>query len=159
MTHPQLVETARRWLCRRCSVVTTEIAGSGRDEPDALGWYGYGSSIFIECKVTRSDFLADRDKMHRRFPEHGIGQYRYYMAPAGLIRATELPDGYGLLEVKGKRIMKTVQSRAFDGNMRDETQILMSIIRRIGGNAPATIAVKFYTYETKGRATVGVRID
>ncbi len=61
-----------------------------------------GIMINIEVKVSRNDFLKDRRKIHRKNPEMGMGDYRFYCAPAGLISPDELPKGWGLLEYHEK---------------------------------------------------------
>ena len=68
-SHEQLVERAGRWLrgTMRCNVVLLEPGyGSVGEIPDAIGWTSDGVSIVVECKASRSDFLADRNKPARR---------------------------------------------------------------------------------------------
>lgn len=102
MRHPDLVERAAAWLrnTKRCGVVLTEASG-GHEIPDAIGWRCGGRvSTLVECKASRADFLRDAQKWHRRHAAHvGIGQERYYMAPAGMLRPDEIPEGWGLVEV------------------------------------------------------------
>lgn len=56
------------------------------------------NSFMIETKISRSDFLADFKKEHRK---NGglIGNYRYYACPAGLIKPEEIPEKWGLIYV------------------------------------------------------------
>jgi hypothetical protein len=72
--------------------------------PDAIDWKGLNRSVVIECKVSRSDFLADADKPFRLKPEEGFGCERFYMAPSGVIGIDELPADWGLLEYSHKSI-------------------------------------------------------
>lgn len=58
-----------------------------------------GISFLIETKISRSDFLADAKKDFRINPENGVGMYRYYACPEGLISVEELPDKWGLIYV------------------------------------------------------------
>lgn len=154
-THSDLVEVAAAWLRKRCAIVVTEIATSG-EEPDALGWQGPHSTL-IECKVSRGDFLADRQKPFRRQAERGIGRSRYFLTPSGLIDATELPQGWGLLEYDGKRVCCAKKSEYFENvNDRHEITILLSLLRRIGRTAPTGTSIKFYTFETRNTATLGM---
>lgn len=67
----------------------------------------------IEVKVTRSDFLADRKKPHRQGGK-GMGSWRYYMAPEGLISVGELPDGWGLIEVNRRGHCKVLAGAMLD---------------------------------------------
>jgi len=72
------------------------------ERPDAIGWRS-SHSILIECKTSRADFRVDASKPFRRDATRGMGSLRFFMAPVGIIRATELPAGWGLLEV-GERV-------------------------------------------------------
>jgi hypothetical protein len=157
MTHAELVQRAARWLAKtkRCAVVATEIATSSAtgESPDAIGWWG-GWSHLVECKASRSDFLADKRKPFRIDPAQGLGDYRWYMAPPGLISPEELPAGWGLLEVHANQVRMVRKSchpgcegaPPFEGNNREERRILLSIIRRGRGD---------YTLPTK-RTTIAV---
>lgn len=62
--------------------------------------------MVVEAKVSRADFLADSSKPHRLSPSEGVGVFRYYLAPAGLIQVAELPPKWGLIEVTEKRVLK-----------------------------------------------------
>jgi hypothetical protein len=105
MTHPQLVERAVRWLrVYRCGVVLSEQACVSGEMPDAIGWKRASHSVLVECKVTRADFLADRDKPFRLKPEQGVGCERFYLTPPDLVKVEELPAGWGLLEYRRGRI-------------------------------------------------------
>ncbi len=60
-------------------------------------------TVNIECKASRSDFLADRKKMTRIKPEQGSGQVRWFYTNPGVCSTDELPDGWGLAVVNGSR--------------------------------------------------------
>lgn len=80
--------------------ITTEFGGVYRDErPDAL-LFNSGGTYLIETKVTRTDFLNDAKKKFRADPTKGVGRYRYYACPEGLIAPEELPDRWGLIYVR-----------------------------------------------------------
>ena len=64
------------------------------------------NNALVECKTSRADFLADQAKPHRQ--AGGVGNWRYYMAPEGIISVHELPDKWGLVEVNHRGHMKTV---------------------------------------------------
>ncbi len=102
--HRYLVERTRRWLSTQgCKIVLTEFVANSTEIPDAIGWHSCGS-LLIECKTSRSDFLADRKKPHRMADRDGIGttglgDYRYFMCYPGVIRTKDLPPGWGLLYV------------------------------------------------------------
>jgi hypothetical protein len=94
--HDRLTQLAGRWLKRNgFGVVATELTCSGsRERPDAIGFRSEASAI-VEVKVSRADFLADAAKPERR--AGGLGLYRFYLCPAGMIRPDELPPRWGLL--------------------------------------------------------------
>jgi hypothetical protein len=128
----------------------------GREVPDAIGW-GPFSSVLVECKVSRADFAADLRKVHRR-AGHTMGNYRWYLTPAGLLTPDEVPDRWGLAEIQGRRVVKVKQC-ACDGNAnwRYERGLLLSALQRLGAASVTGVSVKPYTYcETKCRATLGV---
>lgn len=135
MTHAQLVEKAVRWLRHyRCGVVLSEQACVSGEMPDAIGWKRACHSVLVECKVTRSDFLADRAKPFRLEPQQGVGCERFYLVPAGLMRREELPQGWGLLELRRGRI-ETVHPSAKNlrssTGFRCEMNLLLASLRRV----------------------------
>ena len=82
MTHAQLVEKAVQWLrAYRCGVVLSEQACVSGEMPDAIGWKRAYHSVLVECKISRADFLADRDKPFRQKQELGLGCERFYLTP------------------------------------------------------------------------------
>jgi hypothetical protein len=135
MTHIQLVEKAVRWLRHYgCGVVLSEQACASGEMPDAIGWKRACHSVLVECKVTRSDFLADRLKPFRVKPQHGVGCERFYVSQAGLIRCDELPKGWGLLECCAGKLevvhpsTKNLRSAA---GFRYEMNLLLASLRRV----------------------------
>ena len=67
MTHAQLVQKAVAWLrSYRCGVILSEQACLSGEMPDAIGWKRACHSVLVECKISRADFLADRDKPFRQ---------------------------------------------------------------------------------------------
>ena len=113
-SHDALVKKARSMLKYRfgCPVVCVELVTGAWETPDAYGFKDSGqTSILIECKTSRPDFLADKKKPFRASPEMGMGNYRYFMAPAGLIDVKELPSKWGLIEVPVKGAPCVVHGR------------------------------------------------
>lgn len=105
ISHESLVQRADAWLKRMgCKITLLEYPAATRygEIPDAIGWRGAGReqvSILLECKVSRGDFLADREKEFRQHPEYGMGNWRFFLCPPDLINRDELPRGWGLLYV------------------------------------------------------------
>ena len=135
MTHPKLVEKAVAWLRRYgCSVVLSEQSCASGETPDAIGWKRGCHSVVVECKASRSDFLADKDKPFRVKPTIGMGCERFYLASGGIIRADELPAGWGLLELRGREVLMAHRSaedlRSARG-FRYEMNLLLASLRRV----------------------------
>lgn len=119
MTHSELNDIARRWLLRPesargpgCKIALNEVGAVGDTElADAWGyrWGWQGGSVLVESKVSRSDFLRDKHKPHRRQePGVGLGDFRYYICPEGLINIDDLPDRWGLLWVNKRGHVKPI---------------------------------------------------
>ena len=136
MTHAQLVDRAVEWLrSYRCGIVLSEQACISGEVPDAIGWKRACRSVLVECKASRADFLADREKPFRRDPDLGLGCERFYLAPAGLILAGELPKHWGLLEYRrnqttlvvkpGRQDLRTPQGLMYEMNL------LLASLRRV----------------------------
>lgn len=140
MGHKELVEKAAKWLRTtnrniqfRCSIVIAELRTANSEVPDVIG-FRHGGSVLIECKASRSDFLSDKKKYHRREPNKGMGDRRYFFAPKGLISVDELPEGWGLLEctsVKSSVRVTKEAERFRDTDKRGEIIMLTSVIRRL----------------------------
>ncbi|UFD98144.1 hypothetical protein [Vibrio phage BX-1] len=96
--------------------------------PDVL-IYRQTCTIELEIKVNRADFLADQKKPHRMDPSKGVGDYRFYVAPKGMIKVEELPEHWGLLEVSGKRVYKTHVPPSFQC-LYGNREYLMSAIKQ-----------------------------
>lgn len=143
-THADLVARAEGWLYSfGCNIAFREfIACTPSGEiPDAIGWKG-GQSILIECKASRADFLSDKKKLFRQEPELGLGCYRLYLCPPEVIQPKDLPEGWGLLWVRGKRIERKVGPKgntffqcplkAFvRRSVHGEVAIMLSALRRL----------------------------
>jgi len=101
--HEQLCEKGLSWLKRNgFAVAATNIWASGsRERVDCVG-YRATCSAMIEAKISRSDFLADKKKPERI--KGGVGIYRFYITPKGLLSLHDLPDGWGLLEMHGRSV-------------------------------------------------------
>ncbi len=140
--HDEIVAAAVRWLRRNgCAAILSDPFKAGcSEQPDAIGWRD-GVSMAVEVKASRSDFLADAKKPHRLDPARAVGDWRFFAAPKGLIHEGELPNGWGLLEWDGAKLLPGAgvprgncnwHSYPFGGavNKRAETQLLVSAIRQ-----------------------------
>lgn len=137
MTHQQLVRLAEQWLRRhyRCGIVLSEQSCASGETPDVIGWKGKCRSVVVECKISRADFFADREKSFRRQPELGMGCERLYLTPAALIAKEELPPRWGLLEVKGREVRLAVKpsrlSQRAEAGLMWEMNLLLASLRRV----------------------------
>ena len=139
MTHDELVTRAGSWLRNtlRCGVVFEELSSAAPEIPDAVGWVS-GKCVVVECKTSKADFRADRKKWHRSHGENSaLGVWRFYLAPAGVIPHEEIPSGWGLYEVHGRRVIHATGLRyanmkppPFTSNIRRENTMLLSALRR-----------------------------
>lgn len=105
--HELLCRKGLSWLKNNgFSVAAVNLWAAGsRERLDCIG-FRHQSSALIEVKVSRSDFFADMHKPERK-RGGGVGTYRFYLAPAGLLLLSDLPPGWGLLEWSGRGLVKT----------------------------------------------------
>jgi hypothetical protein len=142
LTHEDLRKRAIQWLTNtcHCGVVLSEILAYtlGDEIPDAIGWKHTGS-ILVECKTSRADFHAQKNKTHVR-SGLGVGMQRYYMVPHGLIQAKDLdavgPEGikesdWGLLWVSQHQVAVVKSAIPRDACKDDEIAMLVSALRRV----------------------------
>jgi len=159
MTHDELVKLAVEWLKRQHAVVISEMA-SGIEEADAIGFKPWGTTL-IECKASRSDFMADRHKPFRINQKSGMGSTRYYLCPKGVVLdVDELPPRWGLIEYRNGRycmVHAPIVYPVSDKDVQSEMGLLISLIRRMGRAEPEKcVSVKIYTHETKNRTTAHI---
>lgn len=102
--HKRLTKLGANWFRKNgFGVIATELTCfDSRERPDVVAFRSSCSAI-IEVKVSRSDFCADRKKPERE--AGGIGIYRFYLCPEGIIKPEELPPRWGLLYAKGRSVV------------------------------------------------------
>lgn len=133
LTHKELCAVAVSWLQRPasrsgpwCTVAISETANWINGEiPDAIGWRPYrqarSGSVIVEAKVSRADFLADAAKPHRLDGATGMGTYRYYLSPEGIISPEELPAKWGLVEINHRGHLKVRAGHVLLGHQEPDT--------------------------------------
>lgn len=144
VTHKDLVEAAYKWVLKSasCGVAIKELntCCSNGEYPDVIGFGAWGHSVLVECKMSRSDFIADRKKPFRIAPELGMGSYRFYCTPINLLNIEDLPDGWGLLWVDEKLRVKCIYKLAKGNlvlgqpllkNIKAEHELMYSALRRL----------------------------
>lgn len=158
LTHDGISAIAAKWLTRShsgngagCHVSFTEVGGLfGGERADAWGyrWGWDGGSVLVETKVSRSDFLADSKKPHRNGEIKGMGFYRYYICPEGLITVDDLPEKWGLLWVNKRGHVKlkaghlefacsyslrdNVSAWQHDNHVDHEMNLMAHLLKRLG---------------------------
>jgi len=94
----------------------------------------------VEAKASRADFLADRKKGFRSETELGMGNWRYYICPEGMIEPSELPDNWGLLYLSGTKVIEVCgvpnnclwhTNKPFGGNKNAESILLVAALRKL----------------------------
>ena len=148
LTHDDLVRSAYRWVLKAtsCGMAIRELssAATNGEYPDVIG-FGAGMSVLVECKTSRADFMADKKKPFRQFPELGMGKYRFYCCPTGLLTVEDLPEMWGLIYIdqKGKYLTifnpyngnrseySNIWSGGFNPNIHAEQGVMYSVLRRL----------------------------
>lgn len=150
-THTELCKKAVSWLKRShcggglgCSVALSEIPSSskGGEIVDAIGLKVTAKieTIVVEVKVSRSDYWADQRKPFRVNPSAGMGNYRYYLCPEGLIGVMDLPPKWGLIYVgaRGKltvvcgHTMERERDWYFESNRDSELGMASMLLAKAG---------------------------
>lgn len=110
MSHALCVKMAAEYMRKRADVVLPEFFCHNSELPDVIAFTSRSTTV-IECKVSRGDFLKDKKKPFRINSNQGMGDYRFYCAPKGLIKPEELPRGWGLIEIlPNNKMRKRVDS-------------------------------------------------
>ena len=139
MKHDDLTLLGAKWLkqhtkniivpnCREIAIDLSTATITG-EQPDIIGWCSW-ASVLIETKVSRPDFLADKKKSFRINPNLGVGNFRYYLVPEGLIKENELPDNWGMLCYSNSGIEIRRAANKVKSNLDCERTILLSLMRR-----------------------------
>lgn len=135
--HYSLCLEGAKWLknlpYQGYKIIAVELVCIGAENPDVWGTNGFDSTL-IEVKTSRADFLKDRKKFFRQKQgeKYACGNYRYFLAPAGLIQSSEIPTSWGLLEWANNGITIAKEAQNIPCENHGELAILCSIMRREG---------------------------
>lgn len=139
--HRELCELGGKWLRNHkfnegpiCTYSVVELVTVQLENPDVFGW-DYWQTSLIEVKTSRADFKKDFKKKFKQEGYLGVGMYRYYLCPEGLIKPEELPERWGLLYEKDGEIISIKVPEQFPNeevNGMGQVTILSSIMRRMG---------------------------
>lgn len=113
--------------------VAVELVTYGREVADVWGTNGASTTV-VEVKVSRADFLRDKEKICRKNQLEGMGNFRWYFALQGIIKEEELPEDWGLVEVdESGNIIRLVRLAKYqESTSLGNISILCSIMRREG---------------------------
>ena len=163
-SHDDLTKIAEKWLLSRCGFAFRELNTMSRETPDAIGFRMDGS-ILVECKTSRSDFHADRKKSFRRCPWQGVGLFRFFLCPRGIIKSDDLPEKWGLLYVnekgkvrkqvgpKGNIWSKNTEWMFTERNIQNETNLMYSALRRLQIQGVMPLIYEKYRKKTESKTT------
>ena len=131
MSHALCVKMASEYMRKRADVVLPEFFCHNSELPDVIAFTSRDSTV-IECKVSRSDFLRDKNKPFRINSNQGMGDSRYYCAPKDLIKPEELPQWWGLIEIlpSGKMRKSRESCGVHKKNIEAEQYLLFYYARR-----------------------------
>lgn len=106
--HETLSAQGVKWFKRQgFGVIAADLAAMGcRERADVIAFRSQCSAV-MEAKASRGDFLSDAKKPERKVG--GVGLYRFYICPPGMIQPDELPSGWGLLYGDGKKVIEIVR--------------------------------------------------
>lgn len=77
-----------------------------------------------------------------------MGDWRFFMCVPGIITPTDLPDGWGLLYVEGRKVIKVqgwpgnalwLTKKPFTSNKQAECDYLYSALRRVFAHGQADV--------------------
>lgn len=115
--------------------VAVELVTLTAENPDIWATNGYHTTL-VEVKTSHADFIADKKKWVRSeaadIADKCLGNFRYYLCPTGVIKESELPDKWGLLEFDGKKIIKVKKATYQKSSTDAELLVITSIMRRLG---------------------------
>lgn len=158
-THSNLIYAISQWaigvagypVCvTECKVkITQEI-------PDALAFKANGNTALFEVKISHSDFAADAGKKFRAEEDKGMGLYRYYVVPWGLVTPEEVSPGWGLLWVNdaGKVSVRKQSSKFLRRKHSAEISTLVSALRRMAPQAEAGVSARLFKVATGSRTGI-----
>lgn len=144
ISHSELVELGYNWTINKCAFAFKEFKTQNFEIPDIIGFKG-NFSFVLEAKCSRSDFLKDKKKSFRINPNLGMGDFRFFITPKGLLDKKELIEmNWGLLEVNENKKVRVkynpfgksssnIYSRwkCITKNSEAEKKVMYSALRRL----------------------------
>lgn len=105
-------------------------------------------AVAYEIKVSRADFRRELDDPTKRAPWEAVAMETWFAAPAGVIPAAEVPDGWGLIELRDTGTWaRTIRARQREQPTSWPVEFVAAVARRASDPAPEPLAA----YEVLGR--------
>lgn len=107
----------KEWIFLR-ELCTGTGGGGGQNYIDAFAMNCWPSTGYVrtayEIKVSRGDFLREIKNPTKRLLAMNYSHYFFFAAPEGLLRADEMPEDCGLVEVSstGVRVARRAAKRS-----------------------------------------------
>jgi len=138
ISHQELVSLVGKMLAKSHKFAVTEVQTYSTELPDGFGWQngqvhwldgkyvhkevGFIFTTLVEVKVSRADFLKDKKKPHRQ--GLGMGNYRYYCCPDGMIKPEELPENWGLFYERNGKLKGVKTAQYIESDKQEELWLL-----------------------------------
>jgi len=128
LSHAELVERGCKWALAagKCVFAVPEFKTIYSTQiPDVYGFRRNMETLEIECKASRSDFLADKRKKSRK-SGHRMAHHRYYLCEKNVINPDDLTGtDWGLLWVKSKTACSVIVTPVTEACERKDLKELL----------------------------------
>ena len=152
LRHEELLKTAATFINNKGLThfgKSTYVVCNYNDGMEPIDVFGFGGGCtqIIKVITTRMELNLDLERAYRKCPKYGIGEFRSYLCPNGLLNKEDIPKNWGLLwcDNKGK-IIEILNPQKQEENKAQEAKIIKSLLRRNGIN-PEIFDYKKYKTE------------
>lgn len=130
----------------------TGTGGAYERTLDAFAFHTWPSqgyrSIAFEVKVTRADFMREVTDPTKREPAERLAGECFFATPAGLLRPDEVPEGWGLMELRADGSV-AVRKAAAQRKPEPWPLAFVACIARRSAETPSRLPVAAWTYAGK----------
>ena len=152
LRHEELLKTAAKFIKNKGLAhfgKSPYVVCNYNDAMEPIDVFGFGGSCTQVIKVitTHMELNLDLERAYRKCPKYGVGEFRSYLCPNGLLNKEDIPKNWGLLwcDNKGK-IIEILNPQKQEENKAQEAKIIKSLLRRNGIN-PKIFDYKKYKTE------------
>lgn len=152
LRHEELLKTAAKFIKNKALThfgKSTYVVCNYNDGMEPIDVFGFGGGCtqIIKVITTRMELNLDLERAYRKCPKYGVGEFRSYLCPNGLLNKEDIPKNWGLLwcDNKGK-IIEILNPQKQEENKAQEAKIIKSLLRRNGIN-PKIFDYKKYKTE------------